>query len=312
MNAISRIFALSALLLPLAIGADEAKPVAQTGKARRFLAAGFEHGQPQPNQVAIIGLDGKIEWSIKANNVHDAWLLPNGNILYQNDQRIAEVTREKQEVWSYDSRKMNGNEGKPVTIHAFQRLADGLTMIVESGPARIIEVDKDGKIVHQLPLTVDKPNPGRDSRNARKLASGNYLVCHEGDGKVREYDPTGKVVWTHETKTMVYGAIRLANGNTLIATGNGNRVIEVTPEHKEVWTIEKNELPGITLGWMTQLERLPNGNTIVVNCHAGPKNPQAFEITPDKKVVWTYNNWVDFGHCTPVFQTLDETPGVIR
>ena len=70
-------------------------------------------------------------------------------------------------------------------------------MVAESGNARIVEVDQDGKIVYELPLTVDKPNPHRDTRMARKLDNGNYLVCHEGDGKVREYDPTGKVVWTY-------------------------------------------------------------------------------------------------------------------
>ena len=112
MNATVRTLVLSALLLPIAIGADEAKPNEQTGTHRRFMAAGFEHGQPQPNQIAIVGLDGKLEWTIPANNVHDAWILPNGNLLYQNNSRIAEITRDKKEVWSYDSAKMNGNEGK--------------------------------------------------------------------------------------------------------------------------------------------------------------------------------------------------------
>ena len=58
-------------------------------------------------------------------------------------------------------------------------------------------MDKDDKIVHEIPLTVDHPNSHRDTRLARKLDNGNYLVCHEGDGKVREYDSTGKVVWTY-------------------------------------------------------------------------------------------------------------------
>ena len=35
---------------------------------------------------------------------------------------------------------------------AFQRLDDGLTMIAESGPGRIIEVDKDGKIQRAIKL----------------------------------------------------------------------------------------------------------------------------------------------------------------
>ena len=112
-----------------------------------------------------------------------------------------------------------------------------------------------GKIVKEVPLTVKNPDPHRDTRLARKLASGNYLVCHEGDGMVREYDGAGKVVWSHQLDlagrprspghgpeghgTEVFGALRLKNGNTLIACGNGNRVIEVTPEGKTVWSLEQ-------------------------------------------------------------------------
>ena len=46
-------------------------------------------------------------------------------------------------------------------------------------------------------LVIEHPNPHRDTRLARKLANGHYLVCHEGDGCVREYDGDGKVVWSY-------------------------------------------------------------------------------------------------------------------
>src|SRR5258708_38900836 len=116
-------------------------------------------------------------------------------------------------------------------------------MVAESGNRRIVEIDKEGKILVEVPLTVENPNSHRDTRMARKLDNGNYLVCHESDGKVREYDSKGKVVWTYTLDlagrprapghgpeghgTEVFGAIRLANGNTMIAGGNNNRVLEV-------------------------------------------------------------------------------------
>ena len=128
-------------------------------------------------------------------------------------------------------------------------------------------MDRDGKIVNEIPLTVEKPDPHRDTRLVRKLDSGNYLVCHESDGCVREYDPKGKVVWSYTLDlagrarspghgpeghgTDVFGAIRLANGNTVIAGGNNNRVIEVNKEGKVVWSLDQKELPGITLAWVT-------------------------------------------------------------
>ena len=273
-------------------------------------------------RVAIVNEKGKVEWEI-ANKaeVHDLALLENGNVLFPTSRNtVVEMTPEKKIVWKYEAKHKEGYKGG-IEIHAFQRLADGKTMIAESGNARIVEVDKDGKIVVEIPLTIDKPNAHRDTRMARKLENGNYLVCHEGDGKLREYDAKGKVVWTYTLDlggrprspghgpeghgNELYGAIRLKSGNTLIGTGNGNRVIEVTPEGKTVWELKQDELPGIKLAWVTMLQVKENGNIIVGNCHAGPDNPQLFEVTRDKKVVWTFKNFKTFGNGLAASQVLD-------
>ena len=225
-------------------------------------------------------------------------MLDNGNVLYQDGWRkLVEITLEKKVVWTYDAARMNGNEGKRVEVHAFRRLPNGWTMIAESGSRRILEIDADGKIQKEIPLTVDNPHPHRDTRWVRKTPAGTYLACHENDGGVREYDGTGKVVWSHKTGTKVYGAIRLRSGNTLIATGGGNSVIEVTPEGKTVWEISKT-VPGTSIGlkWTTSLAERKNGNLILGNCHAGPDNPQMFEITRDKKVVWRFQDFKTFGN----------------
>ena len=50
---------------------------------------------------------------------------------------------------------------------------------------------------------------------------------------------------------------------------------------------------------------LPNGNIVIGNCHAGPKNPQIIEVTRDKKVVWTFQDHKRFGNSTPNSQVLD-------
>lgn len=56
---------------------------------------------------------------------------------------------------------------------------------------------------------------------------------------------------------------------------------------------------------MTQVQRLDNGNTRLVNCHAGPDNPQIIEVTPDKKVVWTFKDFTTFGNSMPVAVVID-------
>lgn len=145
-----------------------------------------------------------------------------------------------------------------------------------------------------------------NTRWARATRQGTLLVCSEQPGVVTEYDKNGKVVWDYLINTRVYGAIRLRNGNTLIASGSGNSVVEVTPEKKVVWEI-KGKVPGtnIELKWMTCLQEMDNGNFIVGNCHAGPNNPQIFEINRDKKVVWEFNEFELVGNGLACWQVLD-------
>ncbi len=295
--------------------ADEARP------AYRVLGADKGH-------VAIVDSKGVVTWEYPNKaECHDLWLLPNGNVLLASGRAaVAEVTPEKKIVWSYEAKPKPGKDR--VEVHSFQRLDDGNTLVAESGNARLVEVDGNGKIVHEVALTVEHPNAHRDTRMVRKLANGNYLVCHEIDGKLREYDRTGKVVWSYTLDlagrprapghgpeghgTEVFGAVRLANGNTLIGGGNNNRVIEVNPEGKVVWSIEHEELPKIRLAWVTTLHVLPTGNIIVGNCHAGPDNPQLFEVTRDKKVVWTFNDFKTFGNSLAAAHVLDIAGKVIR
>ena len=307
-----RLFATITFSLSVFSSIAAAEPV-----THRVLAADRGKGH-----IAIIGTDGKVEWEFEnKHDVHDLHLLPNGNILtHTSPTNVVEINPKKEIVWKHEAKPKEGYKGR-IEIHAFQRLDDGNTMVAESGNTRIVEVDKDGKIVKTIPLKVATPDAHRDTRMVRKLASGNYLVCHEGEGSVCEYDGDGKIVWVYKLDlgdrkrspghgveghgVEVFGAIRLENGNTLIAGGNNNRVLEVDPKGKVVWQIDQKDLPGITLAWVTHLQVLPNGNIVFGNCHAGPDNPQLIEVTKEKKVVWTMKDHKHFGNDTASASIVD-------
>ncbi len=285
---------------------------------RKFLTADSSKGR-----IAIVAADGSTEWEYRIGPLHDLHRLGNGHILFQTSwTRLVEVDpADNRVVWEYDSAKANGNAGKAVEVHAFQRLANGDTMIVESGVGRIIEVDAEGVLKKAIPLKRNYPSTHSDTRLARKLDNGHYLVAHERDGWVREYDPEGNVVWEYDVPLFgrepkpghgpeafgdqCFCAVRLKNGNTLIASGNGHSVIEVTPDREIVWKLEQRELPGIQLAWVTTLEVLPSGNIVIGNCHAGPEHPQIVEITRDKQVVWTFRDFERFGDATTNTQILE-------
>lgn len=278
--------------------------------------------------LAIVGEDGSTAFQTKIGPLHDVHMLPNGHVLLQRDwQNVVELDRETGKmVWEYNAADAVPDYKGRMEVHAFQRLADGNTMIAISGPSVLVEVDADGNVAKKFKMAVKEPHPHRDTRLVRKLDNGHYLACHEGEGKVTEYDRSGTVVWQFAVPLVDYpsgnqrdranghgpegfgnqcfSAIRLPNGNTLIGTGNGHAVIEVTPAKEVVWSVGQNELPSVTLAWVTSIEVLPSGNIVIGNCHAGPDQPQLVEVSRDKDVVWTFRDFDRFGNATTNSQTL--------
>ena len=67
----------------------------------------------------------------------------------------------------------------------------------------------------------------------------------------------------------------------------------VDAQNNVVWEVAQNDIPGNVLGFAAGLQRLPNGNTVIANWpgHGGdPAQPQVFEITREKAVVWEVKN----------------------
>lgn len=296
----------------------------------RPLADAAEVSSPRHKVIAadkgkIVWFDeqGRVQRTVSgAPQVHRIQVLEGGHVLTQlNWHKVVELDADRKVVWSYDSSTMNGNAGKEVEVHAFQRLPNGATMIVENGVGRIIEVDREGRILHDVKFHLAHPSPHRDVRQACKLSGGTYLVCHEAEGRVTEYDGTGRTIWNYNVPlfgkepraghgpkswgNQVFNARRLKSGNTLIATGNGHSVIEVTPGGEIVWAVHQHDLPGITLAWTTTLEVLDNGNLLIGNCHAGPQQPQLIEITRGKEVVWTFYDFDVLGDSTAASTIID-------
>ena len=275
-------FCLTLALCLMAQAAEEPQPV-QTGKGHPFVCTDYSQGK-----VFIVSEDGKVEWEYAAPSCNDLWLLPNGHLLFNTGHGVKEVTREKKVVFDYQS---------PSEIYACQRLPDGNTFIGECNAGRLLEVAPDGAIVKEVRLLPAGKDGGHAyMRNARRLANRNYLVTHYAEQAVREYDPQGKVVREIPAPGGPHSAARLPNGNTLISCGDGSggsRVFEVDPAGKTVWQVQSSDLPGITLYFMAGFQRLPNGNTVMCNWLGHGqfgKAPHLIEVTPDKKVVWTFSD----------------------
>ena len=285
-----------------------------------FFYAG-EWNYPKPVQTMFIVRGGKVVWSYSIpskdpsggiQELSDATLLSNGNVVFARMSGAAEVTPEKKVIWNYDA-------PKGYQVHVIQPLGLDRVMMVQNGnPATLSIINiKTGKTEKQIVLPTGNPLKTHGQfRRVRMTSAGTFLAAHMDNNKVAEYDADGKEIWSLAIPSP-WAATRLKNGNTLISSNKGF-VREVTPKGETVWEFTQQDVPEIHLFSLQEADRLANGDTVISNwCPNGIKNPQdwatsvqVLEVTPEKKVVWALRSWAepaDLGPATSI-QLLDE-PG---
>ncbi|MDN5202222.1 hypothetical protein QQ008_12630 [Fulvivirgaceae bacterium BMA10] len=245
-----------------------------------------------PQFTGIIGEQNEVIWDAGRKGARDGFVLPNGHILICWSDTVKEYNQNRDVIFTYAIDKSNKELGTVV------RLENGLTMIAELGNnPRIIEVDQNGTIQHEVPLQPETDNIHMQTRMARKLENGNYLVPHLLAFAVKEYTPEGEVVNTiptdrpelggREGKNWPFTAIRLSNGNTLINLTHGNKTIEVDTNGDIVWKMSNEDVEGNPFADPCGAQRLRNGNTVIAS-YGTKESIKLFEVTPEKEIVWTY------------------------
>ena len=271
------------------LAADEVTP------ARQHSETGIRHSLLITGSTGtyLYDEDSKLIWETPGAS-HDGYLLENGNVLVSVDNVAREFKGGTQEiVWSYTLDPLNKELGTVV------RLDSGNTLIVERGiRPRIIEVTRDGIIAVEVPLQPDTDDIHMQTRMARKLPNGNYLVPHLFAFQVKEYTPAGDVVRSIPTDLPEFGgrevhnwpftAILLPDGNIHVNLTHGNRVAEFAPDNSVAWTLDNNDVGG-RLSDPCGGQRLTSGNAVICSyAQQDPEKPRIFEVTRDKKVVWEF------------------------
>jgi hypothetical protein len=295
---------LIASLISLALPMRAAEPAAgvqtsETGVAHSFLVLG--------NTTARVGEDGKRTVTYPYGT-RDGYVLPNGDVLLAVSKSkdfpgggVVGLDRGGTVVFAW--------QGTQVEVNGVQDVGDGHILVTEAGPKpRLLEIDRAGKTRLEFPLRCQTTDAHMQTRMARKLPGGNYLVPHLLDKVVREYTPTGAVAWEFRTpeqpaEAWPFTAIRLENGNTLIACTHGNLVIEVDRAGKEAWRLTNADLPSPLLSDPCGAQRLANGNTVITSYGASKVDDvKMLEVTPEKRLVWTYRS--NLAHGVHEFQIL--------
>ncbi len=250
----------------------------------RLLVSGCNYGQ-----VAVYSADGSKEWSYpEKQEVSDAWLLPNNDIAMAYKYG-AKIIRPNWATGTGCTVVLDRPSPEGSETHTCMPLPKGGFLIGEShkGISYLIELDAKFKETKRIEL------PGLGGKHStfrqiRKTPQDTYLITQQQKkGIAMEIDATGKIIRRFSDGKFV--AKRLANGNTLIACGDNHRIIEVDATGSEVWTLEKDDLPGISIGFVAGLQRLENGNTLFCNWggHGGTSGESIIEVSPNKKVIWS-------------------------
>src|SRR5450432_1986730 len=280
-------------------------------RGKSFLYVGeWDTRHPDAQYMTIVRA-GKVVWqytiplhpSPGANQeFDDITMLPNGNIVFARMSGAGIVTPEKKLIWEFICPP--GTE-----THSCVPIGrDSVLMVLNGNPAKVLIINTaTNTTLKEILIPTTTKNTHGQFRHVRLTNRGTIVVGLLSEGKVVEYTLEGKEIWSVNARSP-WSAIRLPNGNTMISGDAQGYTREVDPSGKTVWELTQADVPFKLYNTQTA-NRLPNGNTIICNWIGGdqhkeewPGSIQAFEVTPDKKVVWKLSAWgtVDLGTCTAI------------
>jgi len=278
----------------------------------RFFKAGWASGGP-----AIYNAEFAPEWSLaNGGELSDGWVLPDNGVVFSYSIRrkeagIIRLGPDKKELWTYVAPDGHDN-------HSCQPLPGGGFLAGETAKNGMwmVELDKEGKEQKRVKVGDSTRDMNHTFRQVRKTPQGTYLAAVMNENKTYEWDENGKLIRTFPKGAFV--AIRLPNENTLVTAAHPavdhGMVIEYDKEGKVVWEVTEADVlaMGIQVGMVCGAQRLPNGNTVITTVNHGKPigsgdAVKAFEITRDKKLVWSIPSRTDKGNMGNI-QILD-VPG---
>lgn len=260
------------------------------------VSSGF---QGTPGAPIVAGCSGVVQkydaagdvvwtWKRGVGNMGDCQTLVNGNVLFADGDDVTEVTPEGEIVFHFVP-----EDQRPDSVFSAQRLDNGNTVVGWNSQNKILELDSNGKVIKTIECQfLDRINSHTNQRWVRKTAQGTYLVAQQSKGVAAEYDESGKLLRQMAVPDKaIYGVWELPDRQVLASFLDCLVIFD--QDAKEIWRFSASELPDTPITYMCSLFVRKNGNIVVGNYAANRDDVHGvcmFEITPDKKLVWSYKN----------------------
>lgn len=251
----------------------------------------------------IVLLDKKtkqVEWTHGLNpgdECNSVAYTKKGQILFAYKKGAKLITKEHQTVWDY---KVEG-EGE---LHTASMLPDGGYLLGIAGkPARIVELDKDGKIKKEITYNTEINSLHGQFRQIRKSKKGTYLLPLMARHVVVELDADGKLLKTYPAEGNTFAVLELKNDNLLISCGDAHSYLIVDRNTAEiVKKVKQNDTEGVA--WQFVAEVAPMKDHFFVCNWAGHSTvkdePSVVELDADGKVVWSLCDTKNFRNISAI------------
>ena len=232
--------------------------------------------------LGLVKLDAasRLLWTYGGNAHHDLAVARDGSIRVLTRQRTIRAGQPALE----DHITLLDPEGRPLESTSLLRCLENsdYAALLDGMPGK-------GDLLHTNRLQV----LGDEVSAAAPFQAGRALVSFYTIGAIALVDlPLERVVWA------LSGLWRRPHDPTLLPTGrilafdNGwderarrSRVIEFDPRSQEVvWDYGRSEGESFYTPHLGESQRLPNGNTLVVESAGG----RALEVTAERRIVWEF------------------------
>ena len=246
-------------------------------------------GSGNPAVMIVDKQSGAVEWKHaleKGEECNTVAVTRQGNILYSYKKGAKLIGTDHRVIWDYKAPE--GTELQSATL-----LKDGGFLLGICGnPARLIELDKNGKERNRVEIDLQIEKPHGQFRQVFQLRNKNYLLPVMGKQKMMEINRKGAVVAEFPTGGRAFSSLELRDGNILLPCGDGHffQVID-RKTGKELKRVTSEDVQGASLLFVGQILDAGKGNLLICNWYGHTKDatvdePQLIEVDANGKVLW--------------------------
>lgn len=255
------------------------------------------------NKIAIIDKTTKtIEWEhvfLNREDCNDLQLTSDENILYAYNRGARLVNMNHEVIWDF---KVNKGE----ELFTARQLKNGRYLLAMCGhPARIVEINKKGKVVKSKVFDTGIKSVHGQFRQLTVKKDGGYIIPLMGKGEVIETNKKMEIIRRVKCGGNPFSVFVTKEGKWMVSCGDGHKLVYINPNDGQITdTIDSSSFENLSMNFVAEALVYENENTLFCNWNGHTKDksqPLLVEFDSDKKIVWTLYPSEDIVNISAVF-----------